>query len=154
PQSSCATCPPASITPYHQTGAPPLVAGQPLSTITPVAMPGQAPAGKPANATGGDMEILDPSASPVAPEAAVTRARNKHLQFSYDFKDVGPSGVAGVEVFYTRDGSAWQKVPALMRENPCSVDVEEEGLYGFTLVAKTGFGGGKDGPQPGDQPQM
>jgi hypothetical protein len=153
PCTKCVTPGTAVPSPYQQTAAPPLAPGQAPGYITPV---GTAPAGQPARLLSppADGEVIT-EGSPLAPEAAVTRVKSKHLVFTYDYRDVGPSGVSGVEVWYTHDGGAtWQKFPGLFRENPCAVDVEDEGLYGITIIAKTGFGGGKDGPQPGDQPQM
>ena len=35
-----------------------------------------------------------------------------------------------------------------------SLQVSEEGLYGFTLVAHNGVGGGKEPPHAGDLPQI
>jgi hypothetical protein len=83
----------------------------------------------------------------------VRKVNTKHIQLGYEFKDVGPSGVAGVEVWYTRDTQEWRRVPGILRDNPCSVDLEE-GTYGITLIARTGFGGGREAPTSGEQPQL
>src|SRR5262249_27082974 len=59
------------------------------------------------------------------------------------------------ELWYTRDGKTWQKDEAAVRKGPpYTIEVPEEGMYGFTLVAKNGVGIGKQPPQPGDMPQV
>src|SRR5262249_41234813 len=64
-------------------------------------------------------------------------------------------GVSAVELWYTRDGKRWQKDPAAGRGAPPFVaEVEGEGTYGFTLVAKNGLGVGQDPPKSGDLPQV
>ena len=83
----------------------------------------------------------------------VYRINYKTFILDYDIKEYGPSGTAGVEIWYTRDGRSWQQYDGVQRENPCWISLEE-GVYGITLVAKTGFGGGQKPPVPGDQPQL
>src|SRR5262249_59995288 len=67
-------------------------------------------------------------------------------------------GVAVVELWYTRsDGRNWQKYDE--RVNPQSpyvyvVEVNDEGLYGFTLVARNRAGFGEQPPKVGDSPQV
>jgi hypothetical protein len=99
-----------------------------------------------------------PEASPAAsfyPEAGLVKINSKHIQFTYDVKNIGPSGILGVEVWYTRDGQTWQPSPTgIQRENPYYMDVGEEGVYGFSLVARTGLGGGQEPPVSGDPPQI
>jgi len=100
---------------------------------------------------------LDVGPAQVAPpESPVTllKVNNKHIQFNYDLTDVGPSGVGGVEIWYTCDGKTWQKSDKLAKEGSCSVDVDQEGGYGFVFLARTGFGGGKEPPRDGDTPQI
>jgi hypothetical protein len=80
---------------------------------------------------------------------------SKRIRLNYEIKDVGPSGVAGVELWYTRDGRTWKKHDrGPQRQPPYVVDVAEEGLYGFTLVARSGNGLGKEPPRPCDPPQV
>jgi hypothetical protein len=90
---------------------------------------------------------------PAAP--AVRMVNSKHITINYEVKGVGPSGLSGVELWCTRDGKTWKKRDVAPRARPpYVVEVEEEGLYGFTLLAKNGIGLGKDAPQPGDLPQI
>src|SRR5205823_2971460 len=77
----------------------------------------------------------------------------------YEIKDKGPSGVSVVELWYTQDraGRTWQKHPSDQAGDvrpPFAVDVSGEGLYGFTLVVKSGVGLGDRSPQVGEQPQV
>src|SRR5262249_53479701 len=85
---------------------------------------------------------------------------SKQISLNYEFKDVGPSGVSAVELWYTQDGQSWQKWPLPPRSDqnaprsPLVFTVHDEGLYGFTLVAKSGVGLGERPPQVGDAPQV
>lgn len=78
----------------------------------------------------------------------------KRISLNYEVKDVGPSGVSHVELWYTQDGRKWTKSDATMpAQAPCIVEVKEEGMHGFTLVARNGLGLGKKPPMIGDAPQ-
>ncbi len=90
---------------------------------------------------------------------------SKQISLSYDLKDVGPSGVSAVELWYTYHQSrAWHKLteypidlksPADARESKkLTFELQDEGVYGITLVAKSGVGLGDRVPQPGDRPQF
>jgi hypothetical protein len=88
-------------------------------------------------------------------EAGILRVNSKHIQFNYEIKNIGPSGIMGVELYYTRDGQTWAKSPTgMQRDNPYYIEVAEEGIYGFSLIPRTGFGGGQDPPTTGDPPQV
>ena len=94
-----------------------------------------------------------PSLLPGSP--AVRMVNTKRIVLNYHIKDIGPSGVSAVELWYTRDGQVWQKDEGTGRTGPPYVfDVPEEGMYGFTLVARSGIGLGKKPPQRGDTPQV
>src|SRR5262249_50746928 len=91
-----------------------------------------------------------PSASAprqVAPSVQLVNCRS--LVIDFELKGLGPSGVGGVELWYTRNGQTWRKFggPPQM-QSPFVVDVTEDGLYGFTVVATNGMGLGKTPPQP------
>ncbi len=90
---------------------------------------------------------------------------NKQVSLSYDLKDVGPSGVSSVELWYTlHQAKVWNKLteypidlknPAEARDSKkLTFEVNDEGIYGITLVAKSGVGLGEKVPQPGDRPQF
>jgi hypothetical protein len=84
----------------------------------------------------------------------VSVVNSRRLQINYEVKDVGPSGLAAVELWYTHNGSPWQKYGDAPQQPPFVVDVAEEGVYGFTLLARNRAGQGKDRPDPGDPAQV
>jgi len=90
---------------------------------------------------------------------------SKQISMTYDLKDVGPSGVSAVELWYTLyKGRAWTKLseyPIDLKEpregnltKKLTFEVTDEGIYGITLVAKSGVGLGIRPPQPGERPQF
>jgi hypothetical protein len=84
----------------------------------------------------------------------------KRISLDYELKDVGPSGVASVELWFTQDGRSWNRYPLPKSGDgsdpprPLVFDVNAEGIYGFTLLAKSGVGLGERPPQLGDRPQI
>jgi hypothetical protein len=85
----------------------------------------------------------------------VRLVNKKRITLNYEVHDVGPSGVSGVELWYTRDSKDWRKHDGPPEKKPPYViEVQEEGLYGFTLLAKNGIGLSKDPPKSGDLPQV
>lgn len=144
----------------HATTAPandqrgPMLAELPSSPVKDLQLPSEQialPSGAPSSPASASLPAAVPALA--SPPAAV-KVNNKHIVFNYDVKDVGPSGVSAVEVWSTRDSKTWQKCNRMTQEGPCSVDVEAEGTYGFTFVARNGFGGGSLPPQEGDPPQV
>lgn len=83
---------------------------------------------------------------------------SKRITLNYELKEVGPSGVSAVELWYTQDGRGWSKYPHKVGDDGqrglASFDVSGEGLYGITLVARSGVGLGERPPQIGDRPQV
>lgn len=83
---------------------------------------------------------------------------SKRISLNYELKEVGPSGVSAVELWFTLDGRSWNKYPLRFGDDPnqkaISFDVAGEGLYGISLVAKSGVGLGERPPQIGDRPQI
>jgi hypothetical protein len=90
---------------------------------------------------------------------------NKQISLGYDLKDVGPSGVSSVELWYTLyKGRAWTKLseyPIDLKDpqdanltKRLTFEVTDEGIYGITLVARSGVGLGDRPPQPGERPQF
>jgi hypothetical protein len=89
---------------------------------------------------------------------------SKQINLSYDLRDVGPSGVSAVELWYTLyKGRTWNKLteypidargPDANLSKKLSFEVNEEGIYGISLVAKSGVGLGERPPQAGDRPQF
>ena len=80
---------------------------------------------------------------------------SKRITLNYELKDVGASGVSGVELWSMQDGHTWKKGEIVAQTNHAfTVEVKEEGLYGFTLLARNGSGVGKEAPAAGEQPQV
>jgi hypothetical protein len=93
----------------------------------------------------------EPDAPPAGPVAVVN---SKRIQLDYEVKDADPAGVSAVEVWYTHGRRGWQKYAATERTRPpFVVEVEEEGLYGFTLVASNEAGAGRP-PRDGEPAQL
>jgi hypothetical protein len=88
-------------------------------------------------------------------QTSVRVVNSKRFNLDYEVRDVGSSGVAGVELWYTQDGNTWHKHDAkLHHRSPYVIEVAEEDLYGFTLVAHTGSGLSGRVPRTGDAPQV
>jgi hypothetical protein len=98
--------------------------------------------------------LLDTQPSqPASP--AVRLVNSKRISVNYELKDVGPSGISGMELWYTQDGKTWTKREvSAQAKPPYIIEVSDEGLYGFTLLARNGIGLSKDPPKSGDLPQI
>jgi hypothetical protein len=80
---------------------------------------------------------------------------SKTIRLNYKIEEQGPSGVSSVQLWYTQDGRNWQKHQEIPEaKSPLVFDVHAEGLYGFTLVVRSGVGLGESPPQVGDPPQV
>lgn len=94
-----------------------------------------------------------------AKQALTARHRvvNTHVfQIGYRLQDVGPSGVAGVEVYITQDqGATWFHYGTDEdNQSPAQVQVPRDGMYGFALGVRSGAGLTSDPPQAGDKPPI
>jgi hypothetical protein len=87
-------------------------------------------------------------------EPLVRMVNTKRITLNFEIKDVGPSGLSGVELWYTQDCKEWKKYDAPPQAHSYVVEVDQEGMYGFTLRARSGLGLAKDPPAAGDQPQV
>ncbi|MBN2474105.1 MAG: hypothetical protein JXB62_05835 [Pirellulales bacterium] len=78
------------------------------------------------------------------------------FELDYDVSSPGPSGIARVELWATRDGGRSWKSFALDDDNrsPLLVKVDEEGIYGFRVVVTGGTGFGGKPPQSGELPDV
>jgi hypothetical protein len=85
---------------------------------------------------------------------------SKTITLNYEISEKGPSGVSGVDLWMTEDGRSWSKMqlpkaaldPTFM--GPLTFSVPGEGVYGFTLIAKSGVGLSERPPQIGDKPHV
>ena len=78
----------------------------------------------------------------------------RRITLNFAVQDVGASGVAAMELWFTQDGKVWKKLDAPPQAKAYPVEVDDEGTYGFTLLARSGTGMAKEPPQPGDSPQV
>jgi hypothetical protein len=90
-----------------------------------------------------------------APASVVRVVGSRRIHLQYEVAGVGPSGVDQLELWCTRDGGHWHKHSIEHHTRPPYVlDVDDDDLYGFTLVAHSGVGVGSKPPRDGDQPQV
>jgi hypothetical protein len=78
----------------------------------------------------------------------------RQITLNFEVKDVGPAGLSGVELWYTKDSKEWKRYNKMTQAPASTIEVDEEGMYGFTLLARSGLGVAKDPPGPGDPPQI
>jgi hypothetical protein len=117
--------------------------------------PSPSPIGGGGEGRGGAQPIDDRSSIATQPLASRHLVNSKRISLNYELKEVGPSRVSLVELWLTRDGRNWQKYREdTNAQPPFIVEVNDEGLYGFTLVARSGVGLGERPPQVGDPPQV
>lgn len=112
---------------------------------------------------GGDSRALggnyaDPDAARgLPPGSSRTEPRyvnSKRISLNYEIKEEGPSGTSSVELWATRDGQAWDRLKEdVSHQPPLVVDVKDEGIYGFTLLVRSGVGLSEREPRRGDVPQ-
>lgn len=81
---------------------------------------------------------------------------SKRINLNYDVQEVGKSGLSVIEL-WTTDGTVWKREGSKSDPQPpyvYSVELDHEGIYGFTLVARSGVGLGEQPPKVGDLPQI
>jgi hypothetical protein len=79
------------------------------------------------------------------------------ISLNYQITEEGPSGSSAVELWATRDGRTWDKIKEESSQKPplpLVVDVKGEGIYGFTLLVRSGVGLSEREPRGGDAPQV
>jgi hypothetical protein len=81
---------------------------------------------------------------------------SRKFQIGYKLQDVGPSGVAGIELYITQDnGATWYRFGTDDdNQSPVHVEVPRAGNYGFALGVRSGAGLASDPPQNGDAPAI
>ena len=141
-------------------------AGNTAQTTATVSLGGGANPGFAANPNPGfNSPLNNPGVQPVPRQDLVNGpadherkfVNSKRINLNFKLDDVGPSGVAEVELWYTTNGRSWSKYPQRFedpQQSAISFDVEGEGVYGITLCAKSGVGLGERPPQIGDRPQL
>lgn len=78
------------------------------------------------------------------------------FELDYDLESVGPSGISRVELWGTRDGGRSWRLFAVDDDNrsPISVSVDDDGIYGFRIVATSGAGLAEQPPKNGELPAI
>ncbi|HYV38303.1 MAG TPA: hypothetical protein VE988_21650 [Gemmataceae bacterium] len=97
-----------------------------------------------------------------APSEAVDNNRRfintKRISLNYEITEKGPSGISGIDLWFTTDGRSWSKFQLPKADpnlgGPLTFEVQGEGLYGFTLVPKSGVGLSAPPPAIGEKPQL
>lgn len=80
---------------------------------------------------------------------------SKKISLNYEIKEEGPSGVQAVELWYTRDKRTWEKYSEDDKHKPpYTFEVQDEGVYGFSLIVRSGVGLSEQRPRSGDAPQV
>jgi hypothetical protein len=151
------------------------VSPPPVAPVSPLPPPVTAPPSEktPSGVSGSSPSVLPPVGPSMAPPPAAGSSKTdlhvintKRVTMEYKVSKVGPSGVGSVDVYLTRDdGMNWKltnaehqavggsNVAGVMRRT-VSVDLAEDGIYGFYLVARSGAGISKPAPRAGlDVPQ-
>lgn len=94
----------------------------------------------------------------------------RQVTLEYEVTKYGPSGLGTADLYVTRDdGRTWERYPQVKHTNlPSSeprrfdgvlrraltIDLQDEGVYGFHLVVKSGAGRSKPAPRAGTSPQL
>lgn len=94
---------------------------------------------------------------PAIPPGVRPRMVNSRVfQLDYNVDAVGPSGIAKVELWGTRDGGrTWNGFNQDGdRRSPIVATVNEDGLYGFRICVQNGVGLGNGPPQSGQTPDI
>lgn len=137
--------------------------GERVLMLTPPGLPGE---------VGGRSESLVPQQSG---RGGLVIKNKREFFLNCDIVDVGPSRLAVVELYWTKDKQTWKKYPeagplggGVVSELPTRPDKVEtsegverrklhfkadaDGLYGFRIVARSGAGRGEPPPKAGDEP--
>ena len=80
----------------------------------------------------------------------------RSFELEYEIDSVGPSGIAKVELWGTRDGGRTWSSYGVDTDNrsPIAAAVDGEGTYGFRVVVQSGNGLGGRPPVAGDVPDI
>lgn len=80
---------------------------------------------------------------------------SKRITFHYKINDVASTGSADLEIWGTTDMQSWKKYEAAARlPSSLAVEVKDEGLYGFTMIARSKDESANTQPPAGMPPQV
>ena len=95
------------------------------------------------------------ASSPGSSRSDPRYVNSARISLNYKIEDEGPSGTSSIELWVTRDSRAWDRLTEdRTHAPPLTFSVKEEGVYGFTLVPKSGVGLTDRLPRGGDAPQV
>lgn len=99
---------------------------------------------------------VTPAYSPAANDVKHVKSKSFQLNYELDKETVGPSSVAGVDIWKMRQGDrGWRKCGETgSASGPVTVQVEESGRWGFRLIPRSGVGLAEPDPRPGDPPDV
>ncbi|HZZ27034.1 MAG TPA: Ig-like domain repeat protein [Pirellulales bacterium] len=112
------------------------------------------PSAPPASAWPNDHDASAKNLLPPGERPRMVNSRTFDLDYEVD--GIGPSGIARVELWGTRDGGRTWNSYGVDNDNrsPIRATVEGEGLYGFRVVVQSGNGLGGLPPHSGDAPDL
>jgi hypothetical protein len=85
--------------------------------------------------------------------AVLRLVNSRRIAFHFEVKDGGGTSPVTVEIWGTQDLKTWQKYdPVAQKDKAYIIEVKEEGLYGFALLAHSAAS--RDRPRPGEVPQV
>ncbi len=99
-------------------------------------------------------QVIAPFQLPPGERPQMTQ--HNRFNLAYDLDGVGPSGVASVQLWATRDGGrVWQQWAVDEdRRSPFPIEIADEGMYGFRIVVQSGNGLSGEIPQSGDEAEV
>lgn len=80
---------------------------------------------------------------------------NKRITFHYEADDIRATSAANLEIWGTTDMRNWRKYETVAQtSSSLAVEVKDEGLYGFTMIARGTNEAAKSQPPAGEPPQV
>jgi hypothetical protein len=137
------------------------LAGNTTEATTQCSLAGTGGYGFPSYGPGGNDGAPKTGPSGVALDPGRRFINTKRVALNYEITDSGPSGISSIDLWFTNDGRIWSKyeLPKASANDPTfkgplAFDVQGEGIYGFTLIPKSGVGISAPPPQVGEKPQI
>jgi hypothetical protein len=99
---------------------------------------------------------VDSGGASPSTQPGVSYVNSKQIKLNYKITEEGKSGISAVELWVTRDGRTWAMLDQ-KSDNPTPpyiYTVADDGLYGFTILPRSGVGFKDREPRTGDQPHI
>lgn len=112
--------------------------------------------------TGGTNDVGDYGMGRTTPRSSGVRlVNNRDISLEFRIGQKGPSGIGGIDLWVTRNRQDWKKVepapsvPADTAETATiNYKADSEGLYGFTIIARSRANLAQPDPMRGDEPMI